>query len=165
MASALWIGEKLRRAEQLIPLLHLPVREILLPFAEDDAERLCEPAFCGPVTAVTTAGERHFWHLPLCTPAALHPLLGYDHYFLAMEDFSPAAELITKGKGRLLALGERKPPTPVEFRRTAPEKIFAALCKALPSVEPAAFYFTGGIVRSSIEDEDYSALLERMRGR
>lgn len=165
MASVLWLGESLHQPELLSPLLRLPVRHYVLPWEDDLAERLVQPDFDEKVTGVTAAGERFFWHLPLCTQQLLLTLGGFDLYFLMVENFSDASKAIAAGNGRRLALGTTPPPEPVKFRQTSAEELFSTLCKELPSLEPAVFYINGGRVCASIEDEDFSAVLERMRGR
>ena len=128
MASVLWIGETLRHSSELLrPLLLLPVQEIVLPWAEDTAERLYEPDFKGEVAALTGAGEKHFWHLPLLTADEWQSALcRHDHYFLQWQDFATLEPFLPQAKGKLLALGEIKPPIPIAFRETKPRQLYAA---------------------------------------
>ena len=152
MASALWLGERLKDTPVLAELLALPVQVNLLPWRE-------APAGHYP------AGKR-LLPLSLTEESVLRTALtGRDIYFLAVEDYSAVFPLLPEDHGRLLALGTAPPPEGISFCPTPTEELAAALCKRLPSPEPNTFYISGDAVRCSIEDEDYAPLLERMRGK
>ena len=162
MASAVWLGKSFHDKELLQKLLELPVREWVLPWEDFTAERLLEPGFEGKAAPCVTAGERHLWHLPFMTEQDVRQLAVFDLYFLGTEDFTPARVIFAGEHKKLLALGEHEPPAPCRFKKTPSEELLPALGRALPFPHPAAFYLSGETVSASIEDEDFSRLLERL---